>query len=112
VPVGAPHEAILVTEAALGTDQGRKFVYVVRARPDPKTHQPQEVIEQQMVEIGALQPDGMRVIEKGVTLKDRVIVTGLQRIRPKMEVQTTAVPMQGQLADRPSFSTNATTQGK
>src|SRR5262249_37600296 len=29
VPVSAPHEALLITERAVGTEQGQKYVYVV-----------------------------------------------------------------------------------
>ena len=32
VPVSAPHEALLITERAVGTDQGRKFVYIVNGQ--------------------------------------------------------------------------------
>src|SRR5262249_33539385 len=36
VPIGAPHDALLVSEQALGTDQGQKFVYVVSEKKDDK----------------------------------------------------------------------------
>jgi RND family efflux transporter MFP subunit len=111
-PIGPPHPAILVAEAALGTDQGRKFVYVVRDTTDSKTGEKKSVIEQQPVTVGALQPDGLRVIEKGVTEQDLVVVIGLQRIRPKMEVRPEVIDMPRQRADRTPFSSNATTQGK
>ncbi|WP_425613509.1 efflux RND transporter periplasmic adaptor subunit [Anatilimnocola sp. NA78] len=75
-PVGDPHEALLVQEQALGTDQGQRFVYVIND---------ENKIEYRPVTIGVLDK-GQRVIEKGVQLGDRVVVNGLQRIRPKAEV--------------------------
>ncbi len=30
LPIGVPHKSILISEQAIGTDQGRKFVYVVK----------------------------------------------------------------------------------
>src|SRR5262249_46077928 len=37
LPIGDPHDATLVAEQALGTDQGQKFVYVVKDFIDPET---------------------------------------------------------------------------
>lgn len=76
LPIGNPRKALLVAEQAMGTDQGRKFVYVVNDQ-DEVTYRP--------VKTGTLD-HGMRVIEEGLTLEDRVVVTGLQRIRPGAKV--------------------------
>lgn len=81
LPIGIPHEATLVPEEAIATDQGRKFLYIVDAK-DEVIYQP--------VKIG-LQEEKMRVIESGVTTADRVIVSGLQRVRPKMKVTPTTI---------------------
>jgi multidrug efflux pump subunit AcrA (membrane-fusion protein) len=56
VPIGGSYEALLVTESALGTDQGQKFVLVVDA---------QGVVERRFVKPGPLQDDGLRVISDG-----------------------------------------------
>jgi multidrug efflux system membrane fusion protein len=80
VPIGQPHPALLVIDRAIGSEQGVKYVYVIGA--DNK-------VEQRRVKIGALQDDGLRVIEKeGSELKadDWVVVGGLQQLRPKMTV--------------------------
>jgi RND family efflux transporter MFP subunit len=74
--VGNPHSALLVSERALGTDQGLKFIYVLNDK--------NEVIRR-TVTIGAVH-DGLRVIEEGLKDGERVIVSGLQRVRPGMEV--------------------------
>ncbi len=99
VPIGRPHKVLLVAEAALGTDQGRKVVYVVGK--DDK-------VVQKTVKIGALQADGMRVIEEGVTREDRVVVTRLQSIRAGMPVQpSNPVPMEDYTGNRKTLVTNA-----
>lgn len=72
VPIGNPHDALLVTERAIETDQGQKILYVVNAK--------NEVVSRP-IKVGALH-SGLRVIESGITADDRVIVNGLQRVRP------------------------------
>jgi RND family efflux transporter MFP subunit len=76
VQIGAPRDAILISERALGTDQGRKFVFVVND---------QNTVEYREVKIGALH-DHLRVVE-GISPGDRVIVSGLQRVRRGAKVQ-------------------------
>lgn len=83
-PVGEPHEALLVSEKALGTDQGRKYVLVVNDK---------NIVEYRPVATGPLQDDGLRVIEDGLKPDERVIVSGLQLVRPKAEVRVETAPM-------------------
>jgi len=83
-PVGNPHEALLVQEEALGTDQGQRFLYVINS---------ENKIEYRRVTVGVLDK-GQRVIQEGVKLGDRVVVNGLQRIRPKDEVKARDVSAQ------------------
>jgi multidrug efflux pump subunit AcrA (membrane-fusion protein) len=47
------------------------------------------------VTTGPLQDDGLRVIEEGLNENDRVIVNGLQFVRPKSVVKVEEVPMVG-----------------
>jgi len=83
VPIGVPHKTLLVTERALDTDQGQKVVYVVDkhnrvvARP---------------VRLGALQ-DGRREITDGLKPGERVIVNGLQLVRPGVTAEPNLVDM-------------------
>ncbi len=77
LPAGAPHKALLIPEQALGTDQGRKFVYVVTR--DNK-------VDERRVQVGQVH-DGFRAIVAGVEKDDQVIVRGLHRVRPGMTVQ-------------------------
>jgi multidrug efflux system membrane fusion protein len=70
------YDAVLVPDRAIGTDQTRKFVYVVSADGKP---------QQTEVRLGAL-VDGMRVVQGSVKSGDHVVVDGLQRIQPGMSV--------------------------
>lgn len=72
IRVGEPHQAVLVPERALGTDQGNKFVYVV----DDKSN-----AIYRRVKVGPPQEGGFRVIEEGLHPGERVIVSGLQRVK-------------------------------
>ncbi len=82
-PVGKPHQAILVAEQALGTDQGQKFLYVVNDK-DQVVYQP--------VQVGRLH-DGLRAITDGLQPGQRVVVSGLQRVRPGAQVMLQVVEM-------------------
>lgn len=76
VPIGAPHPAVLVREEALGADQGQRFVYVVNDKDE---------IAYRRVTVG-MSLGNRRVIESGLELTERVVVTGLQRVRPGIKV--------------------------
>jgi RND family efflux transporter MFP subunit len=76
IPRGQPMTALLVPDVALGTDQGGRYVLTVDK---------ENVVEQRKVEIGPL-VDTMRVIEKGLSADDRVIVSGLLRAIPGQKV--------------------------
>ncbi len=69
---GAPHEALLVDEKAIGTDQDKRFVLVLDASSRAAYRE---------VRLGALQ-EGLRVVEDGLKPGERIVVNGLQRIRP------------------------------
>ncbi len=84
IPASDKYKALLVAERAIGTDQSEKFVYVVNDK---------NTVEYRKVELGDLY-DGMRVILSGVQAGDRVIVNGLQRVRPKMQVQADVLSME------------------
>ena len=83
VPIGVPHKALLVTERALDTDQGQKVVYVV-----DKDNR----VASRPVRLGALH-DGLREITDGLKPGERVIVNGLQQVRPGMTVEPNLVDM-------------------
>jgi RND family efflux transporter MFP subunit len=77
VPVSEPYQATLLDERAIGTDQGRKFVYVVND---------DNVAEKRDIEVGRL--EGTRqIITSGITANDWVVVNGIQRVRDGMKVE-------------------------
>jgi membrane fusion protein, multidrug efflux system len=84
LPIGPAHQAELVIDRAIGSDQGIKYVYVV----DDKNR-----VESRRVQTGALQDDGLRVISSGLKADDWVVVGGLQQVRPHLTVETEKVPM-------------------
>lgn len=69
--------ALLVTDRAVGMDQGRRFLLVVGA---------ENKVEYREVLTGPL-VDGLRAIEKGLKPDEWVIVNGLQRARPGSVVE-------------------------
>jgi len=84
VPLGPEENAILIPEEALVADQGQRFVYIINAKDE---------IEYRRVDIGWLTEEGKRVVRKGLGTSDRVVVTGLQRIRlPKPDPNSKKPP--------------------
>lgn len=77
-------EALLVNERAVGTDQNKKFVMVVGN--DNKA-------AYREVTLGA-HVDGLRIVTTGLKPEERVIVNGLQRVRPGAVVEPQPVAMQ------------------
>lgn len=69
---GAAHQALLVPDAAVVTDQARKVVYVI-GKDGTGMAKP--------VQIGAL-VDGLRVVRSGLKPSDRVIIQGTQFVQP------------------------------
>jgi multidrug efflux system membrane fusion protein len=63
---------ILVSERAIGTDQDKKFVFVVDA---------ENKVVYRPIQLGGM-AEGQRVVESGLKAGDRIVVNGLQRIRP------------------------------
>lgn len=68
----APERLLLVDERAVGTDQDKKFVLVVGA---------DDRAEFRAVTLGRA-VDGLRVVTSGLSGGERIVVNGLQRIRP------------------------------
>lgn len=71
IPLGDPSDSLTVPEVAVGSDLGRKFVYVVDK--DGKVHNTP-------ITVGASR-EGYIVVESGLKPDDWVIVDGLQRAR-------------------------------
>jgi RND family efflux transporter MFP subunit len=73
---------LLVSEAALSSDQGHKYLYVVKeTKEDGASH---FVVARVDVEVDKRQ-DGLIAV-KNLEGDERIIVSNIQRLRPKMEV--------------------------
>jgi membrane fusion protein, multidrug efflux system len=92
-PVGSPQEALLVPQAAVGTDLGKKFVFVVNDK---------NIVENREIIPGPIQPGGLQVAEPvkmkvakdgiqlemdSLTASDKIVVGGLQRIHAGSKVK-------------------------
>lgn len=83
-PGGPEYKAILVPQESIGTDQGQKFVYVVKS---------DGTADYRRVEPGALQDDGWRAVTGQIQAGENVIVDGLMKARQGEKV--TAKPWSG-----------------
>ncbi len=116
VPIGVPHEALLVVDRAVGTNQGQKYVLVVNDKNE---------VEYRAVDVGQLH-DGLREVLRNRTITepgadgndvttevevlsptDRVIVEGLQRVRPGATVDARLVDMLTMLTEKPAGASPA-----
>jgi membrane fusion protein, multidrug efflux system len=84
VAMAPPAEALLVPDTAIGTEQVRKFVYVLDAN---------DVAQQRYVTLGRL-ADNLRVVKSGLKADDRVVINGLMRVHPGARV----APQEGAIA--------------
>jgi RND family efflux transporter MFP subunit len=85
LPEGAPSQpALLIADQAVATDQNRRFVWVVS--DDGK-------VAYRPIKLGPLE-QGLRVVRDGLSANDKIVVRGLQRIRPGAAVEFDTVPMQ------------------
>jgi len=82
----APHKGVLLNDRAIATDQDRRYVLVVGE---------DDRLEYRAIETGPL-VDGLRVVRAGLAAGERVVVNGLQRVRPGMTVTPRIVPMEGE----------------
>jgi multidrug efflux system membrane fusion protein len=70
------YPATLIQDRAIGTDQDRKFVLVLK---------PDSSVEYRHVDIGPT-VDGLRVVKQGLSPGEEIVVNGLQRVRPGIKV--------------------------
>jgi multidrug efflux system membrane fusion protein len=77
VPGSPLYEALLVPDAAIGTEQAKKFVLTVNA---------DNTVAQKYVTLGQTTSDNLRIVKDGLGPDDRVIVNGLMRARPGQKV--------------------------
>lgn len=77
------YDGILIDEKAVGTDLNNKFVLVVNA---------DNQLEYRAVKLGE-KVNGLRIVREGLAAKDRIVVNGLQRVMPNMQIEPKMVEM-------------------
>jgi len=99
LPIGKVFRPILVPDEAIMSDQGRKYVFVV-TKGTNKEGKAADVVSYRRVKLGQAL-DQWRVIQapakgqegkEGIALGERVIVSGMQRVREGAEVTATLQP--------------------
>ena len=85
--------ALLVSELAVGTDQDKRFVYVVGT--DHK-------VSYREVTLGAQAPNGERIVTSGLKAGEKIVVDGVQHVGPGSTVSEQVVRM-----DKPAAAPTA-----
>jgi len=78
VPGSPPYEGLLIADAAIATEQARRYVMVIDG---------EDIARQRYVTIGQLTSDNLRVIKEGIGPDDRIVVSGLMQARPNQKVR-------------------------
>jgi membrane fusion protein, multidrug efflux system len=76
VPLAAPSPTLLISERAVGTDQNQKYVLALA---------PDQTVTYRAVKLGPTL-HGKRVVREGLRSGEKIVVNGLQRVRPGMAV--------------------------
>ena len=76
VPGSGVQEALLIPDAAIGSDQTEKYVYLVRD---------DDTISYRKIQVGPL-VHGLRLVRTGLQVDDRIVIVGLQRVYPGIKV--------------------------
>ena len=80
----AQHDAVLVNDSAIGTDQTVRYVLVVDKSNNKLEYRP--------VQLGPV-IDGLRVVQSGLSPGETIVVNGLQRVRPGAQIEPQRVSM-------------------
>jgi multidrug efflux system membrane fusion protein len=76
LPLGEPYKTLFIPDKALQSDQGKKFVFVVK----------DQMVKRHYVTLGQA-IDKVRVIKEGLSKDDRVIKEGMQQVRENREAK-------------------------
>jgi membrane fusion protein, multidrug efflux system len=79
----ASYDGVLIDDKAIGTDLSSKYVLLVT-----ETNQ----LEYRTVTLGE-KVHGLRIVTQGLTAKDRIVINGMQKVRPGMQVEPNMLPM-------------------
>jgi RND family efflux transporter MFP subunit len=100
LPGSNAYRGVLIQDRAVGTDLDKRFVFVVKA---------DQSIEYRPVTLGPL-VDGLRIVRSGLRAGDRIVVSGLQRVRPGVTVEPVLVAMDAGAPPDATASRAATAQ--
>ncbi|MDB4883605.1 MAG: efflux transporter periplasmic adaptor subunit [Gemmatimonadetes bacterium] len=81
---GAARRALLIQDQAIGTDQDRKFVLVLK---------PDSSVEYRAITVGRV-VNGLRIVESGLKSGESIVINGQLRVRPGMKVAAKHAAMQ------------------
>ena len=98
VPASAPYQALMLPDAAIATEQARKFVYVIDQ---------DNIARLRYVTLGQV-VDDLRVIKDGLADGDRVVINGLMRVRQGQKVTPEEQPASPQASVPAAAPTNKT----
>ncbi|WP_290568215.1 efflux RND transporter periplasmic adaptor subunit [Leeuwenhoekiella sp. UBA6783] len=73
----AEHEALMISDDVIGTNQSLRFVYVLDNN---------NTVSVKNVKLGPLHSNGLRIVREGLTKEDKLIVNNIQKIRPGMVI--------------------------
>jgi multidrug efflux system membrane fusion protein len=121
LPVGNAHKSIMIDEQAISSEQSNKFVYVVRntfvPEKDPKTQK--EIkdpatgkVKGTMIDLAFAQTiktgsqvKGLRVVTEGIAEGDRIVTSGLQRVKSGSPVRPVPVKKESSSPDKVASGT-------
>ena len=86
--LGRPtYKGVQINDRAISTDQDRRYVLVVGAG---------DKVEYRAVTLGPV-VNGLRVVREGLKANERIVINGLQRVRPGDVIKPMVVPMENQV---------------
>lgn len=81
----AEHEAIMVPDNIIGTNQSLRFVYVLGE---------DNIVTAKNITLGPLHSNGLRIVREGLTQEDKLITNNIQKIRPGIAVTPIETPLE------------------
>ena len=92
LPIGSPYESNLIPDEAIQSDQERKYVWIVNSNNEVEYRSVK--MGQSIQELRAIKaPDKGKEGKEGLSMGERVIVSGMQRVRKGVQVDATMQPV-------------------